>query len=53
VYRQRPDLQKEMPEVRNGEYTHLLNWAINFGIKEDDYRPILEPFKEYYIQESQ
>ena len=49
LYLERDDLQREMPEVKKGDYNSLINWAAKSGLNEDHSRSILQRFKEYYI----
>jgi len=45
LYLKRPDLQKEFSEVKNGDFSSLLGWAITFGVKEEKN---LTPFSDIY-----
>jgi hypothetical protein len=52
VYTERPDLQKAFPEVRNGNYMHLFDWAKQVLRDHDDAYEILHPFERWYNNNS-
>ncbi len=47
IYRLRPDLRKAFPEVKNGDYTRLLEWAISDD-STDSHKVKLRKYKHYY-----
>ena len=48
MYSQREDLQVAFPEVRQGGYTRLLEWADKHGTTTDDQKELLLEHKDWY-----
>jgi GT2 family glycosyltransferase len=49
IYNFRPDLQRFYPEVRRGNYTRLIDWAVKDGLTVDDAKVILRPYGSYFL----
>ena len=49
IYNNRPDLQREFPEVNEGKYQRLIDWASTYGVTQDYYRNRLLEFNYYYM----
>jgi len=48
VYYVRVDLQGKFPEVANGKYEKLIDWAVEYGLTVDTYRWIFRPYCKWY-----
>lgn len=50
VHRRRPDLQNAFPEVKDGEYSRLIDWALGVNARrwEDADYEILRPYAKWY-----
>ena len=50
VYRWRPDLHNAFPEVKDGEYSQLIEWALNVSTRrwEDTDSRTLGPYAKWY-----
>ena len=44
----RPDLQRAYPEVRDGDYRRLVDWASIIGMRADTTRVALRPYGSYF-----
>lgn len=51
VYNQRIDLQETFPEVKNGEYNRLIEWAVKYGATIDSQERILFPYKDWFMEQ--
>ncbi len=48
VYRSRPDLTSAYPEVQNGDYVRLIEWANHVITNRMDAYTYLEPYAKWY-----
>ena len=48
IYNHRPDLQNAFPEVSKGNYQGLIDWAVNYGVKNDPHSSILRKWSSWY-----
>jgi hypothetical protein len=50
VYSSRPDLKEAFPEVAQGNYQRLVNWAAKSGITNDSANQRLRPHSAWYVE---
>jgi hypothetical protein len=52
VYNQRSDLQEVHPEVANGDFRRLKDWAAGVSAKKwkDNSHSVLEPYEKWYAE---
>jgi len=50
LYYSRPDLQQAYPEVMEGNYERLIDWAAESGITVDSARYLLRPYHAWYAE---
>jgi GT2 family glycosyltransferase len=50
LYHLRPDLQRAYPEVHDGNYQRLIDWAAERGITIDSARHLLRPYHSWYVK---
>jgi GT2 family glycosyltransferase len=49
AYYVRVDLHLRFPEVANGKYEKLIDWAMEYGLTVDTYRHIYRPYCKWYV----
>jgi glycosyltransferase involved in cell wall biosynthesis len=49
LHYRRADLKAVFPEVSEGKYQRLIDWAMQYGIQSDNMKSILKPYRFWYI----
>ena len=49
LYNERADLQNAFPEVKNSQYSRLIEWAGKYGTTVDSHKSILSPYKDWFV----
>ena len=52
LYHERTDLQAKFPEVENGKFQNLIDWAATTGVSLDDARPWLRIWSKWLVKHS-